>query len=149
MYPKSHVRGRNVKPRVDWRGNPDAQAQCDRCSDWVQHSSIKEQLEFRGGTAPVGTGIWVCGRCYDVPNPQGALNVEVLKQDPIPVINARPDTTTYDLTILSFATGNLPDPTEAPYVGYQIYVTGIAVDPVLCYSDGPTWRNFYTEAVVT
>lgn len=148
MYPRSYSRGRRVPARVSWKGRDDAQAQCDRCSHWVQRSSLREQLEYRGGTAPVGTGIFVCGYCYDVPNPQGALNVEVLRQDPVPVMNPRPDQTTYQLTIPTYASGSLPSATTTP-PGDQIYVTGVAADPVLCYADGTTWRNFETDAVVS
>lgn len=147
MYPRNHRRGRRVPPVVSRKGRDDAQAQCDRCSHWVQRSSLREQLEFRGGTAPVGTGIFVCGHCYDVPNPLGALNVEVLRQDPIPVINPRPDQTTYDLTIPTYPSTLVPIAADQP-PGTQIHVTGLAADPVLAYASGPDWLDFYTGALL-
>lgn len=147
-YPIGHVRGKHVLARVSWKGRDDAQAQCDRCSWWVQRSSLMEQMEYRGGTSPVPTGIFVCAHCYDVPNPQGALNVEVLRQDPVPVMNPRPDQTTYDLTIPSYASGSLPASALLP-PGTEIYVTGLGPQSVLAYADGFTWRNFETDAVVT
>lgn len=142
-YPRGYVRQRKVAPRA-WGG---AAAQCDRCSDWVEHSSLRDQLEYRGGTAPVPTGVWVCGRCWDEPNPQDSLNTQVLKQDPEPVMNARPDTTIYSLTIPEYTLAGLPNAADRP-VGDQVYVTDIGPDPVLAYADGPNWTGYYTGALI-
>lgn len=46
-------------------------------------------MEFRGGSAPVGTGLMVCGTCDDVPNPY--FSKQVLAPDPVPVRRPRPD----------------------------------------------------------
>lgn len=137
-------RGRKTPLRLNPLRNPGgAAAQCDRCSCWVEHGSLREQTEYRGGTAPVGNGVMVCGRCLDRPNPQGSLNTQVLKQDPEPVLKARPDTTTYDLTILSYALAALP-PAIDQFPGHQVYVTDIDPDPVLAYADGQYWFGYYT-----
>jgi hypothetical protein len=70
------------------RSNPDPRAICDRCGFEVNHSSLSEQVEYRGGEAPVGIGILVCPACYDKPQPYFAR--PRVKNDPTPVTNPRP-----------------------------------------------------------
>jgi hypothetical protein len=61
---------------------------CDRCGLLTYHTDLVEQADFRGGDAPVGTGILVCKECNDVPQPYYAR--PIIKQDPYPVRNPRP-----------------------------------------------------------
>lgn len=68
--------------------NPQAWAICDGCGFRVMHNSLKRQVEYRGGSAPVWTGFLVCGRCLDVPQPY--FSRQVLPPDPVPVQNPRP-----------------------------------------------------------
>lgn len=70
------------------RSNPEPRAVCDRCGFEVAHSELREQKEYRGGDAPVGTGVLVCGGCYDQPQPFFAR--PLVKNDPVPVRNPRP-----------------------------------------------------------
>lgn len=69
--------------------NPRAVAVCDGCGMWTMHDSLVEKKEYRGGSVPVGTGLWVCGVCDDVPNPY--FSKMVLGPDPVPVQNPRPE----------------------------------------------------------
>ena len=74
--------------------NPRAVAVCDGCGMWTMHDSLVEKKEYRGGSVPVGTGLWVCGVCDDVPNPY--FSKMVLGPDPVPVQNPRPESLTLD-----------------------------------------------------
>ncbi len=53
------------------------------------HEDLREQKDYRGGNVPVGNGMWVCGKCQDVPNQYQKR--QVLPPDPVPVQNPRPD----------------------------------------------------------
>lgn len=77
-------------PRFNAR-DPRAIAICQGCGFLVQHEVLREKMEYRGGISPVPTGLWVCPRCDDVPNPFGQL--QVLPPDPVPVNMPFPDTT--------------------------------------------------------
>lgn len=68
--------------------DPDSVAVCDGCGRWTMHNHLVEKKEFRGGSVPVGTGMFVCGVCDDVPNPY--FSKLVLAPDPVPVRNPRP-----------------------------------------------------------
>lgn len=85
---KNIVRRTRPAPRFNAR-DPAAIAICDGCGFLVQHNTLREKMEYRGGMTPVGTGLMVCPRCDDVPNPYGQL--QVLPPDPVPVRNPRPD----------------------------------------------------------
>jgi len=73
------------------RRNPQPRAICDRCGFEVERPELREQLEFRGGDAPVGIGVLVCSDCYDAPQPFYAR--PLVKNDPTPVRNPRPPQT--------------------------------------------------------
>jgi len=74
--------------------NPRAVAVCDGCGMWTMHDHLVERKEYRGGSVPVGTGLWVCGVCDDVPNPY--FSKMVLGPDPVPIQNARPESYALD-----------------------------------------------------
>jgi hypothetical protein len=85
--------GRGKKYR-DWptfdRKSPHGLAICDGCGFMVQHTELREKKDYRGGSVPVGLSLRVCGTCDDVPQPYyGRL---LLRPDPIPLMNPRPDT---------------------------------------------------------
>ncbi len=67
--------------------SPDAAAICDGCGFLVNHGHLREKKEYRGGTTPVGIGLYVCASCDDVPNPY--FSKLVLAPDPVPVDNPR------------------------------------------------------------
>jgi hypothetical protein len=68
--------------------DPQGFAICDGCGFQVPHNHLRERMDFRGGNAPVGLGLWVCGVCDDVPQPY--YQKQVLPPDPIPLVNPRP-----------------------------------------------------------
>lgn len=76
------------KVHVDPR-NPQGVAMCDGCGFWVNYPELREKQEYRGGWSPVGTGLFVCATCDDVPQPY--YRRQVLSPDPVPLLNPRPD----------------------------------------------------------
>lgn len=79
-------RKRRTSYRADAR-DPQAAAICDGCGFIVNHPELREKVEYRGGSVPVGTGVWVCASCDDVPNPY--FSKLVLAPDPVPVSEPR------------------------------------------------------------
>jgi hypothetical protein len=88
QYAFGQGRKRRTKPRFDQR-DPHAIAICDGCGFLVQHNHLREQRDYRGGSTPVPLGIWVCASCQDQPQPYFAR--QLLRPDPVPVRNPRPD----------------------------------------------------------
>ena len=35
----------------------------------MQHTHLREKKDYRGGSVPVGLGVYVCASCDDVPQP--------------------------------------------------------------------------------
>jgi hypothetical protein len=81
-------RKRRAAPVIDAK-HPRALAICDGCGFQVNHDHLREKMEYRGGSTPVGTGLYVCASCDDVPQP--FFRKLVLPPDPVPVSNPRPD----------------------------------------------------------
>jgi hypothetical protein len=67
---------------------PRAFARCDRCGFIYNHSDLKFQFDFRGPQLQ-NLRILVCKPCTDIPQPQ--LKPIILTEDPLPIINARPE----------------------------------------------------------
>lgn len=88
QYQFRQSRNRRRPPRFD-ASNPQAIAICDGCGFLVQHNTLSEQREYRGGTVPVGTGVYKCPSCIDQPQPY--FSRQLLRPDPVPVRNPRPD----------------------------------------------------------
>ena len=88
QYAFGQGRKRRTQPEFDAK-NPRAVAICDGCGFLVQHTHLREKKDYRGGTVPVGLGIYVCASCDDVPQPY--YRRLLLRADPIPVRNPRPD----------------------------------------------------------
>jgi hypothetical protein len=75
--------------RATVNGNaPSAFARCDRCGFIYNHKSLQFQFDYRGPRL-TNLRILVCQPCYDKPQPQ--LKPLMITQDPLPVINARPE----------------------------------------------------------
>ena len=70
------------------KNNPDGAGVCDGCGFVVPYNDLKEQMDYRGGSNPVGLGLRVCSMCYDTPNAQ--LKKQIFKPDPVPFKNPRP-----------------------------------------------------------
>jgi len=81
-------RKRRAKPVIDFK-DPRALAICDGCGFLVNHDHLREKVQYRGGSVPVGTGLYVCASCDDVPQPY--FKLQILPPDPVPVMNPRPD----------------------------------------------------------
>ncbi len=81
-------RKHRTRPRFS-ASDPQALAICDGCGFLVQHNHLREQKDYRGGSTPVGLGTWVCASCQDMPQPY--FSRQLLRPDPVPVRNPRPD----------------------------------------------------------
>ena len=68
--------------------SPQAHAICDRCGYRWNFVDLQYQFEWTGA-ALVNRRILVCRRCLDTPQEQ--FRAIVLPQDPVPIINARPE----------------------------------------------------------
>jgi len=88
QYGFGRGRKRRTQPKFDAH-DPRAIAICDGCGFLVQHSHLREKKDYRGGSVPVGLGVWVCASCDDVPQPY--YRRQLLRPDPVPVRNPRPD----------------------------------------------------------
>jgi hypothetical protein len=79
--------------RATVNGNaPSAFARCDRCGFIYNHKVLQFQFDYRGPRL-TNLRILVCQPCYDTPQPQ--LKPIMTTQDPLPVINARPEDFAY------------------------------------------------------
>lgn len=88
--------------------DPDSVAVCDGCGRWTMYEHLVEKKEFRGGSVPVGTGLWVCGVCDDVPNPY--FSKLVLPPDPVPIAHPRPQDYSTDPTPMLFIVADYNTP---------------------------------------
>lgn len=127
--------------------DPRAAGQCDGCGRITYWHMLSKNMEYRGGAAPVWDGTLRCDACIDVPQPY--YQRQLLRPDPVPVTNPRPESATGDTsdTYPTYASGSLPDPATY-YPGSQIDVTGGSL-PGRAYSDTINWRNVESGEVVT
>lgn len=88
QYAHGKGRKRRTQPKFDAH-NPRGLAICDGCGFMVQHLELREKKEYRGGAVPVGTGLRVCASCDDIPQPY--YRRLLLRPDPVPLLNPRPD----------------------------------------------------------
>jgi hypothetical protein len=101
--------------------NPRAFGVCDRCGQWVNHCNLQWQWDYRGNSL-ANLRILVCEICLDEPNPQ--LKPRIIGPDPLPIINARPETFFIDETDFRTTQGNTTDPdTGIPVPGGDTRVT--------------------------
>jgi hypothetical protein len=77
-------------------------ARCDYSGLMVRQASMKRQYEYRG-TGLVWTGFMVNPKFSDVPNPQNLT--PLIKADPVPIVNTRPDNIIDAQTTLPTSTG--------------------------------------------
>lgn len=71
---------------------PSAWGRCDRCGFIYLHRDLQFQFDYRGPRL-ANLRILVCEKCLDKPQPQ--LKPILMTQDPLPVINARPENYNY------------------------------------------------------
>ena len=138
------VRQRRRPPVISAR-DPRSLALCQGCSFLVQRDTLVEQREYRGGSIPVGTGVYKCRTCLDAPQPY--FQKQVLPPDPIPVEKPFPDDGPGTDTFPSYASaGALPSPLSLP-AGYQVNVT-ISSVVTRVYVSGSHWLKYYDNSVV-
>lgn len=89
QYAYGKGRKHRTQPQFDAK-SPHGLAICDGCGFMVQHTELREKKDYRGGTTPVGLSLRVCSSCDDIPQPY--YRRLLLKPDPIPLRNPRPDT---------------------------------------------------------
>jgi hypothetical protein len=88
----------SYRPHGRAQVNPDAPrafATCDRCKFLYNHNALRFQFDYRGPRL-ANLRILVCETCYDKPQPQ--LKPVLITQDPIPILNARPEDYVYAAT---------------------------------------------------
>jgi len=89
QYAYGTGRKRRTQPQFDAK-SPHGLAICDGCGFMVQHTELREKKDYRGGSTPVGLSLRVCASCDDIPQPY--YRRLLLRPDPIPLKNPRPDT---------------------------------------------------------
>ena len=67
---------------------PRAAGKCDRCGFLYNHNTLRWQFDY-SGLQFQNLRILVCGRCED--KPQRQLGAKILRPDPLPIFNARPE----------------------------------------------------------
>jgi hypothetical protein len=77
-----------TQPTFDAK-SPRGLAICDGCGFMVQHTELRQKKDYRGGSVPVSLSLQVCASCDDVPQPY--YRRLLLKPDPVPLRNPRPD----------------------------------------------------------
>jgi hypothetical protein len=83
-------RGKKHRTQPDFDAkSPRGLAICDGCGFMVQHAELRQKQDYRGGSTPVGLSLRVCASCDDVPQPY--FSRLLLRADPIPLKNPRPD----------------------------------------------------------
>lgn len=102
--------------------NPQAAAQCDRCSRIFNHVDLRWQFDWRGASIQ-NIRILVCDTCYDTPQEQ--LRAIVLPNDPEPIKNPRTTDYINAETNYVYTSGqNTVDPvTGIPIIGGTLVLT--------------------------
>lgn len=86
------------------KNDPRGIARCDYSGLMVRHSDLIRQMEYRG-TGLVWTGYLVYTKFADKPNAQNLT--PLIKLDPVPLENSRPDSEVDAQTTLATSTGSL------------------------------------------
>lgn len=107
---------RQYRQKVSVNPNdPGGVAMCDGCGFWVNYSELRERRQYRGGWTPVGTGLFVCATCDDVPQPY--YRKQVLPPDPVPLLNPRPDP-----SVTAPVLGSATSPTAAELASQAVFI---------------------------
>jgi len=137
--------GRRKPFRVDPK-NPRAAALCDGCGFLVNRENLHMQKEYRGGSAPVDTGLLRCDSCLDKPQPY--FKKLVLLPDPVPVDNPRPDDAGADGEVFpAYTLITLPSAYGFD-AGYPVNVDTGGGTIVRAYADNGNWLRYDTNAVL-
>lgn len=84
--------------------DPRGIARCDYSGLMVRHADLKKQKQYRG-TGLVWTGLLVAPQFADVPNPQELI--PIIKLDPVPLNNPRPDSQIDAQPTIASSTGEI------------------------------------------
>jgi len=116
------------------KNNPRGIARCDYSGFMVMHSSMKDQLQYRGNGL-IKTGYMVDPHFLDKPNPQDLT--PLIKADPVPLSNARPDNyvdVIPDQTITIDVSGNTNRTlTEEEATNVNFFFTGVLTGDVIIF----------------
>jgi hypothetical protein len=89
--------------RKSWN-NPRALARCDYSGFIVEHKDLVKQMAYRG-RGLVYTGFMVHKRFVDKPNSQDLT--PLIKQDPVPIRDPRPDNEIFEQTTIATSVGEI------------------------------------------
>lgn len=108
------------------KNSPRAIARCDYSGLMVRHSELSRQMQYRG-TGLVWTGYMVNPKFKDIPNAQNLT--PLIKLDPVPIPDARPDSqidaqTTVNSVTLDVSSGNITINAEVFFNTTIFYFTG-------------------------
>jgi len=129
---RPHGKYASVNPQ-----NPEAFAQCDRCSFWYNRTDLQWQAGWAGQQL-FNLQILVCDRCLDIPNEQ--LRTIILPPDPLPVLNARVPNFAYEEQTVRITQYSGPVPKPSPW--------GAGPQMIRCLQDGtiPRILEFNTSS---
>ena len=98
---------------------PSAWGRCDRCGWIFNHKALRFQFDFRGPQLQ-NLRFLVCDKCYD--KPQAQLKPIMVSQDPVPILNARPDSYDYYNTTQISEQGTTIDPNTGIPIPNQVTI---------------------------
>jgi hypothetical protein len=136
------------------KNSPRGIARCDYSGLMTRHSDLIKQKEYRG-TGLVWTGYYVNPKFVDMPNAQNLI--PLIKLDPIPLPNARPDneidaqttiaTSTGSITI-DVSGGNNVTLTYEQFNNGSITFTGVLTGNIVVYVPN-TYNQFFANNLTT
>lgn len=136
------------------RNNPRGIARCDYSGLMVRHCDLVRQMEYRG-TGLVWTGYMVNPKFADKPNAQNL--VPLIRLDPVPIPNARPDNQIDAQTTIATSTGILfldVSGNANVYLTYSQFdngefnFTGVLTGDIIIYVPN-TYNQFYVNNLTT
>lgn len=122
---------------------------CDYSGLMVRHENMIQQFQYRGNGL-VWTGFWVNPKFADKPNPQDLI--PIIRLDPVPLQNARPDAEVYDQTIttLNLDVGGALNITltETQVDNMVLNLSGVLTGNIVIYIPD-TYVQFYANNLTT
>jgi hypothetical protein len=134
--------------------DPRGIARCDYSGLMVRHCDLQKQMQYRG-TGLVWTGLMVAPQFADVPNPQDLI--PLIRLDPVPLNNPRPDSQIDAQTTIASSTGEISIDVSIPAnrtLTLQQFDNGIINFTGLLSSDiivilPATYNEFYANNLTT
>lgn len=136
------------------KNSPRAIARCDYSGFMVRHSDLARQMQYRG-TGLVWTGFLVHKKFLDVPNQQDLT--PLIKLDPVPIPNARPDNQVDAETTLATSVGvitldvsgnNNITLTNEQFNNGVLNFKGVLTGNIIIYVPN-TYNQFYANNITT